>query len=84
MAVHPTARLAFAIPSESPLGKYSALSQQRVHRTTIALVDMPALCQSTPDVVVWSTELQDPPRYPIEWQRGRYIVFDGALCDSIH
>ncbi len=84
VAVHPTARLAFAIPSESPLGKYSALSQQRVHRTTIALVDMPALCQSTPDVVVWSTELQDPPRYPIEWQRGRYIVFDGALCDSIH
>jgi len=81
---HPTARLAFAAPSESPIGKYSALSQQRVHRTTVALVDMPALCQSKPDLVIWSTELQDPPTYPIEWQSGRYIVFAGALCDSIH
>jgi hypothetical protein len=84
VGAHPTARLAFAVPSESPIGKYSALSQQRVHRTTIALVNMPALCQSNPDLVVWSTELQDPPRYPIEWQSGRYIVFAGALCDSIN
>jgi hypothetical protein len=80
---HPMARLAFAAPGESPIGKYSALAQQRVHRTTVALVDMPALCQSQPDVVVWSTELQDPPRYPIEWRNGRYIVFDGALCATI-
>ena len=83
VGAHPTDRLAFAAPSESPIGKYSALVNQRVHRTTIALVDIPTLCQSKPDVVIWSTELQDPPRYPIEWQRGRYIVFDGALCDSI-
>lgn len=81
---HPTAHLAFAVPSESPIGKYSALSQQRVHRTTIALVDMPALCQRKPDLIVWSRELQDPPRYQITWQQGRYIVFDGSLCDSIH
>ena len=84
VAHHPTARLAFAAPSESPIGKYSALANQRVHRTTVALVDMPALCQSKPDFVVWSTELQDPPKYPIEWRSGRYIVFAGTLCDSIH
>jgi hypothetical protein len=82
--VHPTARLAFAVTSESPIGKYSALVQQRIHRTTVALVDMPALCQPKPDLVVWSTELQDPPKYPITWQNGRYIVFAGTLCDAIH
>jgi len=82
--VHPTARLAFVAPGESPIGKYSALAQQRVYRTTVALVDIPALCQNKPDVVVWSVELQDPPQYPIEWQNGRYIVFDGSLCTTIH
>lgn len=83
VANHSTARLAFVAPSESPIGKYSALVNQRVHRTTVALVDMPELCQSTPDLIVWSTELQAPPPYPIKWQQGRYLVFDGALCDTI-
>lgn len=81
---HPHARIAFVVGPESPLGKYSALVNNRVYRTMQPPVDMQALCQSRPDIIVWSTELQELSVTVIPtWQYERYKVIAGTmLCDE--
>ncbi|MFN5928471.1 MAG: ArnT family glycosyltransferase [Roseiflexaceae bacterium] len=77
-ATYPAARIAFVTGRESPLGKYSALANVRTFRTITAPVDINALCQSAPTVIIWSRELQPlPQRFEPLWQQDRYVVVNG-------
>ncbi|MFM7678562.1 MAG: glycosyltransferase family 39 protein, partial [Roseiflexaceae bacterium] len=80
-ATYPAARIAFVAGRESPLGKYSALADARTFRTITAPVNIADLCQSAPDVIIWSRELQPlPQRFEPLWQQDRYVVVSGQTA----
>lgn len=81
---YPHARIAFVAGRESPIGKYSALADARTFRTITAPVNLSALCDTQPDLIIWSRELQPLPTDVVPlWHEARYAVFHGDMCATL-